>query len=256
MPAFRVIPCLDVRNGRVVKGVNFRNLRDAGDPVERAVRYRDAGADELVLLDVSATLEGRLAMVATVRQVAAALDIPFTVGGGVRGEEDVAALLAAGADKVAVNSAAVADPPLLARLARRFGAQCVVLAVDGRRRAGKFEVVTRAATRPTGLEAAAWAARGVELGAGEILLTSIDRDGTGLGFDEELVRAVRAAVDVPIVASGGGERPEHFVAAARAGADAGLAATIFHDGKVAIDDIKRVLAAAGVAVRQREGADV
>lgn len=249
MPAFRVIPCLDVRHGRVVKGVNFRNLRDAGDPVERAVRYRDEGADELVLLDVSATLEGRLAMLETVRRVAAALDIPFAVGGGVRDEDDAAALLGAGADKVAVNSAAVTDPPLVTRLARRFGSQCVVLAVDAGRCTNGFQVFTRAATHPTGLEAAVWSARGVELGAGEILLTSIDRDGTGLGFDEELLRSVRAAVQVPLIASGGGERAEHFVAAARAGADAGLAATIFHDDRVSIAEVKQALAVAGVAVR-------
>ncbi len=253
MPAFRIVPCLDVRHGRVVKGVRFENLREVGDPVALAARYREEGADELVFLDVSATLEGRLAMLETVGRVAEVLDIPFAVGGGVRGEEDAAALLLAGADKVAVNSAAVADPPMLERLARRFGSQCVVLAIDVRRQGDRFEVATHAATCPTGLDAAAWAAQAVALGAGEILLTSIDRDGTGLGFDVALLHAVRAVVDVPIIASGGGETGEHFVAAARAGADAGLAASIFHEGRVTIGELKGVLQVAGVPVRWEGG---
>jgi len=252
MPAFRIVPCLDVRAGRVVKGVNFRHLRDSGDPAELAVRYRNEGADELVLLDVAATLEGRLAMLETVRRVAEVLDIPFTVGGGVRGEEDAAALLAAGADKVALNTAAVTDPPLLTRLAERFGSQCVVLAVDVRRGPAGFQVTTHAAGRLAGLEVCEWVARAEALGAGEILLTSIDRDGTGRGFDEELLATVRPAVTVPIVASGGGETPAHFVAAAQAGADAGLAATIFHQARVRIEEIKRALAAAEIPVRLEE----
>jgi cyclase len=279
MPAFRIIPCLDVRAGRVVKGVNFVNLRDMGDPAGLARRYRDEGADELVFLDVTATVEARDALRHVVEAVAEVLDLPFTVGGGVRSEEDAAALLLAGADKVAVNSAAVADPGLIGRLARRFGSQCVVLAIDARRqgtglrapgtgetpakevsphgarspesgaRSSSWEVVTHGGRRPTGRDAVAWAREGAERGTGEILLTSMDRDGTGLGFDVELLGAVRAAMELPLVASGGGEHAEHFAAAARAGADAGLAATIFHEARVTIGDLKRDLAAAGVPVR-------
>jgi len=257
MPAFRIIPCLDVHAGRVVKGVNFVNLRDMGDPAELALRYRDEGADELVFLDVSATVEAREALRHVVEAVAEVLDIPFTVGGGVRSEGDAAALLLAGADKVSVNSAAVADPELIARLARRFGSQCVVLAIDARLPGPRspapgppsFEVVTHGGRRPTGRDAVTWAREGAERGAGEVLLTSMDRDGTGLGFDVELLTAVRAAMELPLIASGGGERAEHFAAAARAGADAGLAATIFHEARVAIPALKRDLAAAGVPVR-------
>jgi cyclase len=287
MPAFRIIPCLDVHAGRVVKGVNFVNLRDMGDPAELARRYRDEGADELVFLDVSATVEERDALRLVVAAVAEVLDIPFTVGGGVRSEDDAAALLLAGADKVSVNSAAVADPELIARLARRFGSQCVVLAIDARRqgtgdrgpgtenlpvgtlherlvfsgprspvpgaRFWGWEVVTHGGRRPTGRDTIAWAREGAEQGAGEILLTSMDRDGTGHGFDVELLAAVRAAMELPLIASGGGERAEHFVAAANAGADAGLAATIFHEARITIADLKRQLAAASVPVRM-EGA--
>lgn len=249
MPAFRVIPCLDVDAGRVVKGVSFVNLRDMGDPVELGCRYRDEGADELVFLDISATVQARAAMQRVVENVAEVLDIPFTVGGGVGSVEDAAALLAAGADKVAVNSAAVADPSLLSRLAERFGSQCVVLAIDARRRESGWEVVTHGGRRPTGLDAVVWAQQGVACGAGEILLTSMDRDGTGSGFDCELLAAVRAAVDVPLVASGGGETAEHFLAAARAGADAGLAATIFHEARVGIANLKAALHAQGLPVR-------
>jgi cyclase len=257
MPAFRIIPCLDVRDSRVVKGINFVALRDVGDPVGHARRYRDEGADELVFLDITATVEGRAAMRRVVEGVAEVLDIPFTVGGGIASEEDAAALLRAGADKVSVNTAAVDDPTLLSRLAHRFGSQCVVLAVDARRRRagktasdGSWEVVTRGGRRPTGRDALTWMREGVAWGAGEVLLTSMDRDGTGVGFDVELLAAARRAVAVPIIASGGGERAEHFAAAARAGADAGLAATIFHERRVAIADLKRDLAAAGVTVRQ------
>jgi len=267
MTAFRVIPCLDVHAGGVVKGVNFRNLRAVGDPVELARRYRDEGADELVFLDVSATVEGRAALHRVVDRVAAVLDIPFTVGGGVRSADDAAALLLAGADKVAVNSAAVADPGLLSRLAERFGTQCVVLAIDARQSplAGgrvpdpgprtpdpgpfRWEVVTHGGRRGTGRDAVAWARQGVERGAGEILLTSMDRDGTLAGFDLEQLAAVRAAVGVPLIASGGGESVAHFVAAARAGADAGLAATIFHEARTTAAALKRELSAAGITVR-------
>lgn len=250
MPAFRVIPCLDVDAGRVVKGVNFTGMRDMGDPVELARRFRDEGADELVFLDISATVEGRAALRGVVAQVAEVLDIPFTVGGGVTSAEDASELLRAGADKVAVNSAAVADPALLTRLAERFGSQCVVLAIDARRRGDGWEVVSHGGRRPTGLDAVAWAGDGVARGAGEILLTSMDRDGTGRGFDCELVAAVRGVVGVPLIASGGGETSEHFVAAARAGADAGLAATIFHEARVSIAALKRELARRGVCVRE------
>ena len=280
MPAFRIIPCLDVHAGRVVKGVNFVNLRDMGDPAELACRYRDEGADELVFLDVSATVEERDALSHVVAAVAEVLDIPFTVGGGVRSELDAAALLLAGADKVSVNSAAVADPELIGRLARRFGSQCVVLAIDARRKAWTvdggpwtdaeanrhrsfaahgsrpmahevpgFEVVTHGGRRPMGRDAVAWAREGAARGAGEILLTSMDRDGTGLGFDVELLGAVRAAMELPLIASGGGECAGHFTAAARAGADAGRAAPLFHEARVAIGKLKRDLAAAGIAVR-------
>lgn len=249
MPTFRIVPCLDVDAGRVVKGVSFVNLRDMGDPVELACRYRDEGADELVFLDISATVEGRAALHDVVAQVAEVLDIPFTVGGGVGSVEDAAALLAAGADKVAVNSAAVANPELLAQLAGRFGSQCVVLAIDARRLEGGWEVVTHGGRRPTGIDAVAWARQGVAAGAGEILLTSMDRDGTGSGFDCELLAAVRPVVDVPLIASGGGETAEHFLAAARAGADAGLAATIFHEARISIAELKATLHDGGLAVR-------
>lgn len=254
MPAFRILPCLDVRAGRVVKGINFVNLRDLGDPVEHARCYRDEGADELVFLDITATVEGRETLRRVVEAVAEVLDIPFTVGGGVRQVEDAAALLLAGADKVAVNTAAVASPELITHLARRFGSQCVVLAVDARRcsRNG-WEVVTHGGRTPTGRDAVAWIAEGADRGAGEILLTSMDRDGTGQGFDVELLAAARGVTGVPIVASGGGERAEHFAAAAAAGADAGLAATIFHERRVSIPTLKRQLAELGVSVRQ-EGA--
>ncbi len=250
MPAFRVIPCLDVDRGRVVKGVNFINLTDMGDPAELAASYRDQGADELVLLDISATVEGRDTMRTVVEEVAAVLDLPFTVGGGVRCEDDADRLLRAGADKVALNSAAVADPRLLDRLARRYGRQCVVLAVDARRAERGFEVVVHGGRTGTGQDAVEWMRRGAEAGAGEILLTSMDRDGTGAGFDVDLIAAARAVVDVPVIASGGGETVEHFAAAARAGADAGLAASIFHSGRVRVGALKRGLAATGIEVRE------
>ncbi len=250
MSVLRILPCLDVRAGRVVKGVRFQGLRDAGDPAELAARYEREGADELVLLDVSATAEGRAASLGTVAAVRAALGIPLTVGGGVRGEEDAAALLGAGADKVAVNSAAVEDPSLLERLASRFGSQCVVLAVDAASRStGGWEVVVRSGSVRTGNDAPRWAAEGAGRGAGEILLTSWDRDGTGSGYDLALLRAVRREVRVPLVASGGGRDVVQMAAAVRAGADAVLAASVFHSGETSVAAVKRGLAALGHVVR-------
>lgn len=253
MPTARVIPCLDVRDGRVVKGVRFQGLRDAGDPVERAQAYARTGADELVVLDVSATAEGRGAARATVRAVRAELPIALTVGGGLRTIDDASRLLAAGADKVAVNTAAVERPSLLAELAGRFGSQCVVLAVDARRSApGRWDTVVRAGMQGTGLDVVTWARRATDLGAGELLLTSWDRDGTRSGYDLELLRAVREAVGVPVVASGGAASAEHLSDALRAGADAVLAASIFHDGETTVADVKRRLAELGHDVRPPE----
>jgi cyclase len=251
----RVIPCLDVASGRVVKGVRFLDLRDAGDPAAAARRYAAEGADELVFLDVRAAPEARATDLAWVERVAEQVFIPLTVGGGVRSVEDARALLLAGADKVAVNSAAVERPALLAELARRFGSQCVVLAVDARRRPGRedgggWEVVTHGARRPTDREAIAWIREAVELGAGEVLLTSIDGDGTLRGYDLDLVRAAAGAVSVPVIASGGAGAPEHLAAALAAGAAAVLAASIFHDGTYSIGEVKRVLAARGQPVRE------
>ncbi len=254
MGAFRLIPCLDVHHGQVVKGVRFQHLRPMGEPVALAQRFRQEGADELVFLDISASVEGRQALLKVVRQVAEVLDIPFCVGGGVRSLEDAMALIAAGADKVAVNSAAVASPTLLRAMAEQWGRQSVVLAIDARRTSWGFEVVTHGGGRPTGKDAVAWAEEGASLGAGEVLLTSIDRDGTGEGYDQALIAAVRGAVDVPIVASGGGKRLEDFLAAYRAGADAALAATIFHQQEVPIPQLKKALMAAGVPVCWEEGA--
>ncbi len=254
MLTIRVIPCLDVRDGRVVKGVRFQNLRDAGDPAELAARYEAQGADEIVLLDVSATPEGRAASIDTVRRTRDALRIPLTVGGGVRTEADAARLLDAGADKVGVNSAAVAEPPLLTRLAATFGAQCVVLAVDARRVADprdepRWTVLTHSGRTDAALDALAWCAAAQRLGAGEVLLTSWDRDGTHAGYDLDLLRAARARLHVPLIASGGAGAPADLLAAARAGADAVLAASIFHDARHSVADVKRTLAAAGVEIR-------
>lgn len=248
----RVIPCLDVREGRVVKGVRFSGLRDAGDPVALAEAYEAQGADELVMLDVSATPEGRATAVETVARVRGVLSIPLTVGGGVRRVEDAEALLGAGADKVGVNTAAVERPELLAELAGRVGVQCVVLAIDAaRRRDGDgWEVVTRSGANRTGIDALDWARRGEGLGAGEILLTSWDRDGSREGYDLELLEAMSRAVRVPIVASGGADSAAHMVEALRAGADAVLAASIFHDGDTTVAGVKGELAAAGVEVRR------
>ncbi|HTK57108.1 MAG TPA: imidazole glycerol phosphate synthase subunit HisF [Gemmatimonadales bacterium] len=245
----RVIPCLDTRDGRVVKGVRFRELRDAGSPVTLAARYADEGADEIVLLDVAATPDGRSHALATVRAVRRVLPIPLTVGGGVRSVADAEALLDAGADKVGVNSAAVERPELLTELADRFGRQCITLAVDARRGPGGWEVVTRSGAAPTARDVVAWAAEGSRLGAGEILLSSIDQDGTRDGYDLALLGAVTARVAVPVIASGGGATVAHLQAALAAGADAVLAASMFHDGDLTVAQVKQALAAAGVEVR-------
>ncbi len=253
MLAKRIIPCLDIDHGRVVKGVNFMNLRDAGDPVEQARLYNDAGADELVFLDISATQQGRETVIEVVRAVADQVFMPLTVGGGIRSVEDMRRLLLAGADKISVNSAAVRNPPLLSEGAARFGAQCIVLAIDARRVSPgepRWEVYVNGGRLPTGLDAVAWARRGVELGAGEILLTSMDADGTLDGYDLELTRAVAEAVPVPVIASGGAGQPEHFARVlSEANADAALAASLFHDGKLAIPDLKAYLAGRGIPVR-------
>jgi imidazoleglycerol phosphate synthase cyclase subunit len=253
MLTLRVLPCLDVRDGRIVKGVRFGadgGLRDAGDPAERAAIYEEQGADELVLLDVSATPAGKATAVRTVEAVRARLGIPLTVGGGVRVEDDAARLLDAGADKVSVNTAAVQDPALLTALARRFGCQCTVLAVDAAATAGGgWEVVVRSGTERTGKDALAWVKEGVERGAGEILLTSWDRDGTKAGYDLALLRAVSQLVEVPVIASGGAAHAAHLIEALQAGASAVLAASIFHDGVTTVGALKAELAAAGLPVR-------
>lgn len=248
----RVIPCLDVRDGRVVKGVNFVNLTDEGHPVELAARYAAEGADEICYLDISASHESRGTLLDVVRETAANVFVPLTVGGGVRSAEEMKAVLRAGADKVSVNTAAVRDPGLIADCSRRFGNQCVVLAVDATRHPdGWFEVVVTGGREHTGLDAVEWATRGAELGAGEILLTSMDRDGTKDGYDLELVRAVSDAVGVPVIASGGAGTEEHCVEAVRDGhAAAVLAASIFHRREIEIAHLKKALAAAGIPVRE------
>ena len=252
MLAKRVIPCLDVNAGRVVKGVRFKQLRDAGDPVELAAQYDREGADELVFLDITATIEGRAATLDVVTRTAGEVFIPLTVGGGVKGEDDVEGLLRAGADKVSVNSAAVRDPTLLPRCADRFGTQCMVIAIDARRRAEGWEVVIDAGRTPTGRDAVEWAARATaDGGAGEVLLTSMDRDGTGEGYDLELLAAVAGAVAVPVIASGGAGTPEHFAEALTEGrADAVLAASRWHDGDLTIREVKDHLAGRGIPVRR------
>lgn len=247
--AIRVVPCLDIDAGRVVKGVRFSGLRDAGDPVACALAYQDQGADELVLLDVSATPQARknnLATVAAVRQV---LTIPLTVGGGVRSVEDASRLLEAGADKVGVNTAAVLRPGLITEMAATFGAQCTVLAVDAASRDGGWEVVIRSGAERTGADAVDWCRQGTALGAGEILLTSWDRDGTGEGYDLDLLAAVSAAVNAPVIASGGARGWEHMAEAVGAGASAVLVASILHDGETTVAALKQGLAGAGVLVR-------
>jgi cyclase len=250
--AVRVIPCLDVDDGRVVKGVNFAGLRDAGDPVDLAQRYDREGADELTFLDITASKDRRDTVLDVVRRTAEQVFIPLTVGGGVRGVEDVDTLLRAGADKAAINTGAIDRPEVIKEIANRFGRQVLVLSVDARRAAttpSGFEVTTHGGSRGTGLDALAWATRGAELGAGEILLNAMDADGTKAGFDLDLIRAVRAVVSIPVIASGGAGAAEHFPPAVAAGADAVLAASVFHFGTVAISEVKASLAVAGVPVR-------
>lgn len=254
--AVRVIPCLDVDDGRVVKGVKFANLRDAGDPVELAAAYNEQGADELTFLDVSASKAGRGTMLEVVRRTAEQVFIPLTVGGGVRSVEDVDQLLRAGADKVSVNTSAIARPELLSELSQRFGSQCIVLSVDARTvpegsapTPSGWEVTTHGGGKSAGIDAVEWAIRGAELGVGEILLNSMDADGTKEGFDLAIIKAVRAAVDIPIIASGGAGKAADFAPAVQAGADAVLAASVFHFGELSIAQVKASMAAEGITVR-------
>ena len=250
MLAKRIIPCLDIKDGRVVKGVNFLNLRDAGDPVEQARIYDEQCADELVFLDISATHEGRRTTLELVGRVADTVFMPLTVGGGIRSVEDMRNLLLAGADKVSVNSAAVRDPKLLSEGAARFGAQCIVLAIDARRRDKSWEVYVNGGRISTEIDAVEWAVRGVELGAGEILLTSMDADGTLAGYDIELTRTIAEAVHVPVIASGGAGTLAHFTEVLTTGkADAALAASLFHDGKLKIAELKKELYSQNVPIR-------
>lgn len=254
--AIRVIPCLDVDNGRVVKGVNFLNLRDAGDPVELARAYNASGADELTLLDVTASSSGRETMMDVVKATAEEVFIPLTVGGGIRSVEDIDRMLRAGADKVSINTAAIVNPELLTEGAARFGSQCIVLSVDARTvpegsepTPSGWEVTTHGGSKGTGIDAVEWAKRGEELGAGEILLNSMDADGTKDGFDIDMLKAVRAAVSIPVIASGGAGKAADFVPAVKAGADAVLAASIFHFGEVTIQEVKDTLRAEGIDIR-------
>lgn len=253
--AVRVIPCLDVDAGRVVKGVNFTGLRDAGDPVELAALYDKQGADELVFLDITASSADRETTYDIVRRTAEQVFIPLTVGGGVRTVEDIDRLLRAGADKVSINTAAISRPELLTEAAQRFGAQCIVVSIDARRCQSEtttpsgFEVTTHGGRRGTGIDAVEWAKRAVDLGAGEILLNSMDADGTEQGFDVELIALVRAVVSVPVIASGGAGKASDFAPAVRAGADAVLAASVFHFGAMSVSDVKQALAAQGFVVR-------
>ena len=250
MLTVRIIPCLDVKDGRVVKGVNFVDLRDAGDPVEQARVYDAAGADELTFLDITASSDNRDTILDVVARTAAVVFMPLTVGGGVRSAEDIRRLLLAGTDKASINSAAVARPELINEVATKFGSQCIVVAVDAKRAGpGRWEVFTHGGRRGTGRDAVAWAREAAERGAGEILLTSMDRDGTGEGFDLELTRAVVEAVPVPVIASGGVGRLAHFVEGARAGATGLLAASVFHFGTFTIAEAKAALAEAGLPVR-------
>ncbi|MBW2261367.1 MAG: imidazole glycerol phosphate synthase subunit HisF [Deltaproteobacteria bacterium] len=250
MLTVRIIPCLDVRGGRVVKGVKFKGLRDAGSPPDLAAEYERQGADEITLLDVSATPEGRGTALETVRAVRERLALPLTVGGGVSTEEHAGALLDAGADKVGVNTAAVRRPALLEEMAARFGCQCTVIAIDAAaRQDGGWEVVALSGRERTGLDAVAWAREAASRGAGEILLTSWDRDGTKSGYDLDLIRAISTEVEVPVIASGGAASAGHMVEAVRAGADAVLAASIFHYGETTVADLKRIMADSGVEVR-------
>ena len=251
MLAKRIIPCLDVRDGRVVKGVNFVNIRDAGDPVALAKFYSDQGADEIVFLDITATSDKRDTVADVVERTASQVFVPLTVGGGIRTLEDFQRLLRAGADKISVNSAAVQDPTLISRAAERFGSQCVVLAIDARKRTdGTFEVVTAGGRTPTGLDAVEWAQQGEALGAGEILLTSMDADGTKAGFDLEMTRAVTQAVSIPVIASGGCCTLEHFAQVFQeTGCDAALAASLFHFGELTVPQVKDFLRDKNIPVR-------
>ena len=251
MLAKRIIPCLDVRDGRVVKGVNFVNIRDAGDPVELAKYYSDQGADEIVFLDITATSDARDTVADVVERTAARVFVPLTVGGGIRTLDDFQRLLRAGADKISVNSAAVKDPKLISQAAERFGSQCVVLAIDARLRPeGWYEVVVAGGRTPTGIDAVEWAREGQRLGAGEILLTSMDADGTKAGFDLDMTRAVTQAVSIPVIASGGCGSLEHFAQVFEAtGCDAALAASLFHFGELTIPQVKEYLAGRGIPVR-------
>ncbi len=245
----RIIPCLDVNDGRVVKGVKFQNLRDAGSPEELAAHYEEQGADELVVLDVSATRQARLAMLETVEIVRKQLSIPLTVGGGVGSVEDAGRLLNAGADKVSINSAAVRNPDLVNEMAQRFGAQCTVVAIDAKMTDGQFQVLTRSGTEAETLDAVAWAGEAQQRGAGEILLTSFDRDGTRSGYDLPMLTAVTNACSLPVIASGGANNVAHMVEAFEHGAHAVLAASIFHDGNMTVNDVKRELAHQGISTR-------
>lgn len=249
MLANRVVPCLDIDDGRVVKGVRFQGLRDAGDPVESARSYQDQGADEIVLLDVSATPQGRASNRTVVEDVRRVLSIPLTVGGGVRGTDDAGRLLEAGADKVGINTAAVERPGLIEEMSDLFGAQCTVVAVDAAVSDAGWEVVVRSGRRRTGIDAVEWCRQAVATGAGEILLTSWDRDGTGDGYDLELIRAITGAVSVPIIASGGASGHRDMVRAFRAGATAALVASILHDGETTVAELKSGITSAGIEVR-------
>ena len=258
MLAKRIIPCLDVRDGRVVKGVNFVNIRDAGDPVELARFYSDQGADEIVFLDITATSDGRATVADVVERTAEQVFVPLTVGGGIRTLEDFRQLLRAGADKISVNSAAVADKTLIARAAERFGSQCVVLAIDARARGdGSYEVVVAGGRTPTGLDAVEWAREGARLGAGEILLTSMDADGTKAGFDLAMTRALAQAVPIPVIASGGcGSLADFAQVFQETGCDAALAASLFHFGELTVPQVKDYLRDRGIPVRCRAGAQI
>ena len=251
MLAKRIIPCLDIKDGRVVKGINFINLRDAGDPVEQAKIYNDAGADELVFLDISASVEGRETMVEVVKAVADQVFMPLTVGGGIKSVGDMRRLLSAGADKISINTAAVNEPGLITQGAKRFGSQCIIIAVDARRTGeGRWEVVTYGGRKSTDLDALMWVKKAVDLGAGEVLLTSMDTDGTLAGYDLELTRLVSEAVNVPVIASGGAGTPQHFADVLTIGkADAALAASLFHDEKLTIPGLKTYLAERDIPVR-------
>jgi imidazole glycerol-phosphate synthase subunit HisF len=248
--AKRIVPCLDVKAGRVVKGVNFGGLKDAGDPVELSTRYRDEGADEVVFLDITASLEKRATMRSLARSVAASLDIPFTVGGGIRSMADARLALASGADKIAVNTAALRRPALITKLADVFGSQCVVVAIDAKRTKAGYRVFSHSATKAVDVDAIAWAQKAAELGAGELLVTSIDRDGTKAGYDLELLRGITQRVRVPVIASGGAGTLEHFYEAlSAAGCDAALAASLFHYRELTVRQVKDYLQAKGVVIR-------